>query len=99
MQVELFTKFSKFEIIFDAVGKSNKNQCKNLLSENGVFVSVSSGYASETIQQLQLLKELFEKGEFKATIDKTFPMDKIVDAHKYVDTGRKKGNVVLKISQ
>jgi len=88
----------RFDIIFDAIGKSNKNQCKNLLNENGVFKSVSSAYASETRQQLQLLKELFEKGEFKATIDKAFPMDKIADAHRYVDTGRKKGNVVLKIS-
>jgi len=69
------------------------------LNENGVFKSVSSGYASESIQQLQLLKDLFEKRAFKATIDKTFPMDKIVDAHRYVGTGRKKGNVVLKISQ
>ncbi len=89
----------RFDIIFDAIGKSNKNQCKNLLNENGVYKSVSSVYASESIQQLQLLKELFEKGEFKATIDKTFSMDKIVDAHRYVGTGRKKGNVVLKISQ
>ncbi|REG87158.1 NAD(P)-dependent alcohol dehydrogenase [Algoriphagus antarcticus] len=97
---EDFTSWAdKFDIIFDAVGKSNKNLCKNLLNENGVYKSVSSGYASETIQKLQLLKELFEKGEFKATIDKTFPMDKIADAHRYVDTGRKKGNVVLKISQ
>jgi len=97
---EDFTNLAdKFDIIFDANGKSNKNQCKNLLNENGVYKSVSSGYASETLQQLQLLKELFEKGEFEATIDKTFPMDRIVDAHRYVDTGRKKGNVVLKISQ
>src|SRR5690554_1926302 len=86
----------KFEIIFDAVGKSNKKQCRNLLTKNGMYKSVSSGYASETIQQLQLLKELFEKGEFKAVIDKTFPMREIIDAHKYVDTGRKKGNIVLK---
>lgn len=96
---EDFTKHTeKFDIVFDAVGKSNKNQCKHLLHENGIYKSVSSGYASESIQQLNLLKELFEKGAFKATIDKTFPMDKIVEAHRYVDTGRKKGNVVLKIS-
>lgn len=96
---EDFTNWpDKFDIIFDAIGKSNKIQFKHLLNENGVYKSVSSGYASETIQQLQLLKELFEKGEFKATIDKTFRMDKIVEAHRYVDTGRKKGNVVLKIS-
>src|SRR5690554_1340569 len=97
---EDFTKqIEKFDIIFDAVGKSNKKQCRNLLTKNGMYKSVSSGYASERIQQLQLLKELFEKGEFKAVIDKTFPMREIIDAHKYVGTGRKKGNVVLKIDE
>jgi len=60
---------------------------------------VRSGYTSGTIQQLEQLKDLFEKGEFKATFDRTFSMDKIVDAYRYVDTGRKKGNVILKISE
>jgi len=87
----------KFDIIFDTVGKSNKKQTENLLNENGIYKNVSSVNASETIQQLQLLKELFEKGAFKATIDKTFQMEEIIQAHRYVDTGRKKGNVVLKI--
>lgn len=97
---EDFTRRSeKFDIIFDAVGKYSKNQCKNLLNKNGIYKSVSSGYASETIKQLKLLKKLFENGEFNASIDRTFPMDKIVEAHRYVDTGRKKGNVVLKISE
>jgi len=96
---DFIRRADRFDIIFDAIGKSNKNQCKNLLNENGIFKSVSSGYASESKQQLQLLKDLFEKRAFKATIDKTFSMDKIVDAHRYVGTGRKKGNVVLKISQ
>ncbi len=96
---EDFTKQTeKFDIIFDAVGKSNKKQCEILLNKNGIYKSVSS-YASETIQQLQLLKELFEKGELKALIDKTFQMNEIIEAHRYVDTGRKKGNVVLKISE
>lgn len=95
---EDFTKqANKFDIIFDAVGKSTKNQCKTLLSKNGVFVSVNLGYASETLQQLLLLKELYEQGKFKATIDKIFEMENVVEAHRYVETGRKKGNVVLKI--
>lgn len=95
-----FTKQTeKFDIIFDAVGKSNRKLCKQLLSRNGIYISVSSVNASETIQQLQLLKGLFEKGAFKALIDKTFQMDEIIEAHKYVDTGRKKGNVVLKICE
>lgn len=97
---EDFTKqTAKYDIIFDAVGKAAKKKCNHLLNENGNYVSVNAGYASETIEQLQLLKELFEKGTYKAVIDKTFPMDKIAAAHQYVDTGRKKGNVVLKISE
>lgn len=97
---EDFTKQTeKFDIIFDAVGTSNRKQCKKLLNGNGIYKSVSSGYVSETIQQLQLLKELFEKGAFKTVIDRTFQMDEIIEAHRYVDTGRKKGNVVLKISE
>ena len=96
---EDFTKQTeKFDVIFDAVGKFNKKQCQILLNKNGVYKSVT-GYAPETIQQLHLLKELFEKGELKAVIDKTFLMDEIIVAHRYVDTGRKKGNVVLKISE
>lgn len=97
---EDFTKQTeKFDIIFDAVGKSKRKQCKKLLRGNGIYKSVSAGYASGTIQQLQLLKELFEKGALKAVIDKTFGIDEIIEAHSYVDTGRKKGNVILKISE
>ncbi|MBA3286116.1 MAG: NAD(P)-dependent alcohol dehydrogenase [Nitrosopumilus sp.] len=97
---EDFTKqIEKFDIIFDAIGKTTRKECKPLLKETGVYKSVNgSGTASETLPQLQLLKELFEKGKYKAVIDKTFPMDKIVEAHRYVDTERKKGNVVLTIS-
>ncbi|MDP3468828.1 MAG: NAD(P)-dependent alcohol dehydrogenase [Daejeonella sp.] len=89
----------KFDIIFDAIGKYSKKQYKNLLNKNGVYASVCLGYASENIQQLKVLKELFEKGDFKATIDRTFTMAEIVEAHRYVDTQRKKGNVVLKICE
>lgn len=97
---EDFTKQTqKFDIVFDAVGKFNRKQCESLLNKSGVYTSVSSGYASETKQQLQLIKELFEKGELKAVIDKIFQMDEVVVAHRYVGTGRKKGNVVLKISE
>ncbi|MBT6998006.1 MAG: NAD(P)-dependent alcohol dehydrogenase [Prolixibacteraceae bacterium] len=99
-KVDFTKQTNKFDIIFDAVGKTNKQECKHLLKEKGEYKSVDgSGYASETLKQLQLLKKLFEKGKFKAVIDKVFPMDKIVEAHRYVDTGRKKGNVVLRISK
>lgn len=96
-QEDFTTQEEKFDIIFDAVGKSDAKQCEKLLDANGVYKNVNV-YASETKQQLQLLKELFEKGALKPVIDKTFQMHEIREAHRYVDTGRKKGNVVLKIS-
>ncbi|MEJ7692657.1 NAD(P)-dependent alcohol dehydrogenase [Daejeonella sp.] len=96
---EDFTKqIEKFDIIFDAVGKTTKKECTPLLNKNGVYKTVN-GFSSGTLSQLHLLKELFEKGKYKAIIDKTFPMDKIVEAHRYVETERKKGNVVLTISE
>jgi NADPH:quinone reductase-like Zn-dependent oxidoreductase len=86
-----------YDIIFDAVGMYRKDQWQRRLNANGVYVSVSAGYASENLHQLRLLKELFERGELTATIDRTFTMSEIVEAHRYVETGRKKGNVVVAI--
>lgn len=96
-QEDFSQRSEKFDIIFDAVGKYSKDKCKHLLKKDGVYKSVSRGFASENIQQLQLLKDLFEKDKLKATIDRIFTMDEIVKAHQYVEKGRKKGNVVLKI--
>lgn len=95
-----YTKTSeRFDIIFDAVGKISKKQCKHLLTNGGIFTSVASlDTASEEIKQLVFLRELFEQGKYNATIDKIYAIDEIVEAHKYVDTGRKKGNVVLRIA-
>src|SRR5690606_35590568 len=85
---EDFTKLDKkFDIIFDAVGKTTRSQCKNLLSEDGIYKSVGGmEVASESKQQLEFLKELYEKGQYKATIDKVFSLNEVVAAHKYVDT-------------
>ena len=96
---EDFTKRNKkYDIIFDAVGKSSKKQCGHLLSGSSQYVTVAEpNMAIERIEQLELLKTLFESGKYKAAIDRVFPLDEIAEAHRYVDTGRKKGNVVIKI--
>ena len=97
---EDFTKVSdKFDIILDAVGKTNKKQCKPLLKPNGKFFTVEgTDISSERTEYLEFLRQLFENKNYNAIIDKVYPMEQVVEAHKYVDTGRKKGNVVLKIS-
>ncbi len=94
----LATHSEKYDFIFDAAGKYTRKQCKHLLIKNGCFISVSKGYASEKLHQLQQMKELFEKGHLQAVIDKTFCLDEIIQAHHYVDTGHKKGNVVIRIN-
>jgi NADPH:quinone reductase-like Zn-dependent oxidoreductase len=56
---------------------------------------IVAGPASEKEADLRLLAELAEKGEFRAVIDRRYPFEAIVDAHRYVDSGRKKGSVVI----
>ena len=69
----------------------------------GIWTNITSdkkivgGVAKETIEDLDFLKELFEKGEYRAVVDKIYPLEEIVKAHKHVETGRKKGNVVITI--
>ncbi|RRQ50901.1 NAD(P)-dependent alcohol dehydrogenase [Maribacter algicola] len=89
---------SKYDIVFDAVGKASKKKCRSLLEKDGVFKTVEGmEVASEARSQLEKLKELFEMEQYDATIDKVFPMDQVIEAHRYVEQGRKKGNVVLLI--
>ncbi|WP_375179204.1 NAD(P)-dependent alcohol dehydrogenase [Enterococcus rotai] len=86
-----------YDIVFDAVGKLNKTQAKKLTNQNGKFVSVSKGMVKELTDDLNLLKELVENEQFKATIDKTYPLANTAQAHEYVEMGHKKGNVVLTV--
>jgi NADPH:quinone reductase-like Zn-dependent oxidoreductase len=48
-------------------------------------------------EDILLLKRLIEAGEFRAVVDRTYPMDQAAEAHRYVETWRKAGNVVLTI--
>ncbi|TFV95654.1 NAD(P)-dependent alcohol dehydrogenase [Algoriphagus kandeliae] len=98
---EDFTKKNfQYDFIFDAIGKTTKKQCKPLLKKGGTYKTVGDfEYAAESLEQLVSLKELYEKRNLKAVIDKTFTMEEVVEAHHYVDSGRKKGNVILVVSK
>jgi NADPH:quinone reductase-like Zn-dependent oxidoreductase len=99
-QADFAQTTERYDIVFDAVGKTTRRQCAKLLAEGGTYKTVGGlEYAPESQQQLLLLKELYEKGQLNAVIDKVFPLAEVVEAHKYVDTGRKKGNVVLKLGE
>ncbi|WP_285767223.1 NAD(P)-dependent alcohol dehydrogenase [Peribacillus sp. SI8-4] len=94
-----FTKRQeRYDIIFDAVGKSSKTSCKKLLTPHGRYVSVEGqGIAKILPEDLLYLKELIETGKLKPVIDKCYPFEQIPEAHRYVEQGHKKGNVVITI--
>jgi NADPH:quinone reductase-like Zn-dependent oxidoreductase len=56
---------------------------------------VVAGAARVRVEDIRLLKELAEAGQYKPLIDRAFPLEQIVEAHTYVDTGRKRGSVVV----
>lgn len=94
----LDSSLGRFDIIFDAVGKADPKKLKALSEKNGRFVTVGGmDVAKETKQQLNQLKEWFEKGQLLPLIDRVYTMEEVREAHTYVDLGQKQGNVVMKI--
>ncbi|WP_141993237.1 NAD(P)-dependent alcohol dehydrogenase [Bacillus sp. B4EP4a] len=88
----------RYDIIFDAVGKSSKATCKKALTPNGRYVSVEGqGIAKVLTEDLLLLKKLIETEKIKSVIDKCYPLEQIPEAHRYVEQGHKKGNVVITV--
>ena len=106
---EDFTKRAeRYDLIFDAVpkgllssastnGKNSQSNCKKTLTLNGTYVSVDQGTPRLRVEDLILLKDLVEAGKLKPVIDRCYPLEQIVEAHRYVDQGHKKGNVVITV--
>ncbi|MCJ7511602.1 MAG: NAD(P)-dependent alcohol dehydrogenase [Anaerolineales bacterium] len=91
----------RYDLIFDAVGKKKGaaalRHCRQVLAPGGACISVDDGTPNLRGEDLVLLGDLAAKGEIRPVIDRSYALDDIVDAHSYVDTGHKRGNVVITV--
>ncbi len=90
----------RYDLIFDAVGKNKGasafRRCQQALAPGGACISVDDGTPKLRCEDLLLLGELATNGEIRPVIDRTYALlGDIVDAHRYVDEGHKRGNVII----
>jgi NADPH:quinone reductase-like Zn-dependent oxidoreductase len=98
---EDFTENGKtYDVVFDAVGRLSPALAKKAAQQAGVYLNVlvDSG-RGEKVEDLDFVKELLEAGTLRTVIDCCYPLEQIVEAHRYVDQGHKKGHVVITIDQ
>lgn len=93
----------RYDMILDAVPQQVadrnrlKTQAEDSLNPGGVYVSIDDGLAKVSRDDLVFLLDRAQAGEFKPVIDRVYPLEDIVEAHRYVESGHKKGNVVVSV--
>lgn len=87
---------NQFDLVYDAVDKLPARKGKKLLADKGKYVKVGTD-SKITIEDFYFLKDLVEEGKLKIIIDRTYPLEEIVEAHRYVEKGHKKGHVVITV--
>ncbi len=102
-----------YDVILDAVGNLSLQQCNKLLTKQGKLILINTGLltnllsiaqknvicgvAGESKEGLDFLRERVEAGDIEAVIDSIYPLEQTAEAHRYVDRGHKKGNVVISV--
>ena len=91
----------QYDFILDSVGRIKtsklKKACKKALSPNGKYVSIDNGDLKLSSQRLNKIKEFVESGYIKPILDKCYQLEEIVEAHRYVEKGHKKGGVAITV--
>jgi alcohol dehydrogenase len=91
----------RYDVIFDAVGRRKSARAlvdaQRALTPGGKIFSVDDVFPRPVQADLVALRELAETGALKPVIDRIYPLEEMVEAHRYVDGGHKKGNVVVTV--
>jgi NADPH:quinone reductase-like Zn-dependent oxidoreductase len=90
----------RYDLVFDAVGKSSAPKCKRALNPSGTYLTITKGGPSEPERKRDLvfLKALIEARELRSVIGRVYPLEQIVEAHRYAESGHKQGNVVITVA-
>jgi NADPH:quinone reductase-like Zn-dependent oxidoreductase len=95
----------RYDLILDAVPKQVANrqklkaQAEKSITADGKYISIDDGHAKVSYENLSFLLELTKSEEFKPVIDRCYPLEQMVEAHKYVESGHKRGNVIININE
>jgi NADPH:quinone reductase-like Zn-dependent oxidoreductase len=68
------------------------------LTQEGVYVTVAKLNTKQSREELIFVKERIEAGEIRAIIDRRYPLEQVAEAHRYVEAGHKKGNVIITVA-
>ena len=97
------SKLEAYDFVLDSVGKRKtsklKEACKKLITNKGKFVSIDDGPLILSSERLNKIKELVEAKIITPINDKCYPFEQIIDAHRYVELGHKKGNVAITVNK
>ncbi|MHA7830970.1 MAG: NAD(P)-dependent alcohol dehydrogenase [Flagellimonas sp.] len=94
-------QLERYKYVIDAVGNSKsstlKEKSKKALTSNGKYISIDYGTPLTPKEAFLKLKTLVEQDKIIPVIDRIYPLEKIAEAHNYVEMGHKRGNVVITI--
>jgi len=97
------SKLEAYDFALDAVGKARtsdlKQACRTLMSDARKFVSIDDGPLILSSDRLNRVRELVEAGIVRPITDRCFPFEQIIDAHRYVERGHKRGNVAITVNR
>jgi len=95
-------RLERYDLVLDAVGKSRssalKKACVKALAEDGMYLSIDDGDLLLQSDRLDRIAKLILAGVIKPVTDRVYAFDDIVEAHRYVEAGHKRGNVAVTVN-
>ncbi|MEK6793199.1 MAG: NAD(P)-dependent alcohol dehydrogenase [Spirochaetota bacterium] len=96
-------KIEKYDFMLDAVGKRRtsalRKACERAVAKSGIYASIDDEALLLDSPRLDRVRALVEAGHIRPVTDRCYPFEQIVEAHRYVETGHKKGNVAITVNQ